>query len=116
LRRLFNLIEYLHTRPNSNFNTLLGFWGGAYGIDAQQELAQMLATHELTRNTSLATFESTKVLCHAFDKIRHQYSTQDLNRELAELKTKGLKNLTADEKDRFRALIQSYRPKTSTDS
>ncbi|WP_075185060.1 DNA primase [Teredinibacter haidensis] len=110
LLRLFNLIEYLHKRPNSNFSTLLGFWGGAYGIDSQQELAKMLATHELTRNSKLSTFEPAQVLRHAFDKIHKQFTNQDRQRELAELKNKGLANLSAEEKNRFRELIQSYRP------
>jgi len=105
LLRLFNLLAYLEKRPNSNFSTLLGFWGGAYGIDSQQELAKMLATHELTRDASLASFESAQVLEHAFAKIHKQHTSRNRKKELAELQSKGLANLSEEEKSRFRELI-----------
>lgn len=106
LLRLQNLIDYLQNRPNATFSTLLGFWGGAYGIDSQQELARMLATHELTRDSHLASFESAKVLSHAFAKINHQHHRLTHRQELEQLKAKGLSNLNSEEKDRFRQLVQ----------
>lgn len=114
LLRLFNLLDYLHKRPNSSFSTLLGFWGGAYGIDSQQELAKMLATHELTRDAKVASFESAQVLSHAFGKIRRQYNTDNHRKELAELKQKGLAMMTEEEKARFRELIQAFSNKPKT--
>lgn len=111
LLRLFNLLEYLHKRPNSTFSTLLGFWGGAYGIDSQQELAKMLATHELTRDAKVASFESAQVLNHAFEKICRQYNADNHRKELAELKQKGLAAMSEEEKARFRELIQAFSKK-----
>ncbi|WP_185232734.1 DNA primase [Teredinibacter franksiae] len=106
LLRLFNLLDYLKKRPTANFSTLLGFWGGAYGIDSQQELAKMLATHELTSDVSLSSHQPHRVLRHAFDKIRKQFLITERDRELTELKAKGLSNLSDDEKNRFRELIK----------
>lgn len=113
LQRLFNLVAYLQKRPNANFSTLLGFWGGAYGIDSQQQLAKMLATHELTRDANLAAFESARVLAHAFSKIHQQNAQEASKRELAALKEKGLAALSAEEKVRFRELIQAFSRKGS---
>ncbi|TVZ37693.1 DNA primase [Alteromonadaceae bacterium 2753L.S.0a.02] len=106
LLRLLNLIDYLNKRPDASFSTLLGFWGGAYGIDSQQELAKMLATHELTRDSNLASFESAQVLGHAFDKINREHHKQSHQQELAQLKAKGLANLNDAEKTRIRELVQ----------
>jgi len=114
LLRLFNLIDYLQQRPEASFSTLLGFWGGAYGIDSQQELAQMLATHELTRNTTLASFETRQVLLQAFEKIRRQHAVEQRRQELAELKAKGLANLSSEEKARFRALVAEFQQRQSS--
>ncbi|SMF52819.1 DNA primase [Alteromonadaceae bacterium Bs31] len=107
LLRLFNLIEYLQKKPQASFSTLLGFWGGAYGIESQQQLAKMLATHELTRNASLASFETERVLCQAFDKINKQFDDETRRRELDQLKSKGLGHLSDEEKNRFRELTKA---------
>ncbi len=107
LLRLYNLTEYLQKKPEASFSTLLGFWGGAYGIDSQQQLAKLLATHELTRNATLAKFETETVLCQAFSKINRQFENEYRRKELNELKAKGLGNLSDEEKNRFRELTQA---------
>lgn len=108
LARLYNLIDYLEKRPDSNFNNLLGHWGGTYGLESQQELAKLLASHELTLDAAVAATEPQAVIRDAFAKINRLIQQQQHKLSFAELQAKGLANLSDAEKDLYRELIRKH--------
>lgn len=106
--RLGEIINYLRKRPDSNFNSILGFWGGAKGIKHQQELALLMANHEISEAKSIHNlYDQYKELQDSIDALNVAKSKISKEIELKLLKAKGLKNLTTEEKQRLIVLTKT---------
>jgi len=104
-QRLYSLLDYLEKRPNCNFNNVLGYWGGLYGLEAQQKLARLVANQFLGSAKSLKTYDPKKELEAAFSKINELARKPKILGELAELRALGLENLNEEQKNRLRVLV-----------
>ncbi|MFT5082883.1 MAG: DNA primase [Lentisphaeria bacterium] len=105
-QRLKELIAYLEKRPKSNFNNILGYWGGAKGVDAQQQLAKLLANQLLTTAKIIDSYDPLKELQDALMRIQSAQKRADSQIELQQLKARGLANLSLEEKNRYRELTK----------
>lgn len=106
LQRLSELISYLEKRPESNFNTILGFWGGSKGVEEQQNLAKLLANQLMSNAKTIETYDPLSEFQNALNKIESAQLKAAVSLELATLKAKGLENLSLEEKNRFRELTK----------
>lgn len=100
-RRLAEIIAYLRKRPNSNFSNILGFWGGAKGLEQQHELANLMANQLLSSAKTVKSYDPIKELQGALDCLNSQEAKKTAFDELCILKSKGLTNLSRDEKNRL---------------
>lgn len=105
--RLGEIINYLRKRPESNFNSILGFWGGAKGIKQQQDLAFLMANHEINEAKSIhKLYDQVRELQDSIDTLTIAKNKIDQVEELKTLKAKGLQNLTNEEKQRLIVLTK----------
>ncbi len=98
---LHDIITYLHQRPNSNFNSILGYWGGAKGIDAQKQLANLMANQLLSSVKIVEAYDPKAELTAALLNISESQSKRERQVELDTLKARGLSNLNAEERERL---------------
>lgn len=106
LTRLFDIIEYIHQRPNSSFNSILGYWGGRFGIEAQQALADLVANQLMGSVKSVENYNPAQELEQCLARINKRMQKSINQKELAQLQAKGLGNLNSEEKERFRELVR----------
>lgn len=99
--RLCDIITYLRKRPESNFNSILGYWGGAKGIEQQRLLASLMANQLLISVKTDKTYNPKQEFIEAIDCLCKQKRKHQRIQELQTLKARGLQNLTAAEKTRF---------------
>ncbi|MFL0804350.1 MAG: DNA primase [Agarilytica sp.] len=104
---LNDIIHYLKKRPNSNFNNILGFWGGAKGIDEQRQLATLMANQLFSSVKTVNIYDPLIELKAAFSTLSESDSKRNRLQEVHELKSRGLGNLTAEEKNRLIELTRS---------
>lgn len=112
LERLFDLIEYIQQRPNSSFNSILGYWGGRFGIEAQQNLADLVANQLMGSVKSVENYNPAEELEQCLSRINKRLQKADNQKELAKLQAKGLGNLNTEEKERFRELVRLQHQQT----
>ena len=105
LSRLQEILSYLQRRPNSNFNNVMGYWAGSHGIDAQQELAELVANQCFGSVKSIDTYDASSELLSALQTIKKQQEQLDVRRELDELQRQGLKQLSPEKRQRMLELI-----------
>jgi len=106
LRRLYHLIDHLKQRENATYSSILGFWGGKYGIDEQQKLANLISEELVSSAKSQSKFDPLEELSQCFNQLDQKDQRQRQKDELNQLKAKGLLNLNNDEKARLRHLTQ----------
>lgn len=106
LRRLYHLIDHLKQRENATYSSILGFWGGKYGIDEQQKLANLISEELVSSAKSQSKFDPLEELNQCFNQLDQKDQRQQQKDELNQLKAKGLLNLSNDEKARLRHLTQ----------
>ncbi len=104
---LSEVINYLQKRPNSNFNNILGFWGGAKGIKQQQKLAKLMANQLLSTAKTINTYDSLSELSSTLETLSENHSQRNHQQELSTLKAIGLKNLSSEQKKRLIELSRS---------
>lgn len=104
-QNLIDIIEYVKKRPESSFHNILGFWGGAKGIEEQQKLAKLMANQLLGDVKTVTAYDPLKALNDAFFLINKNQEKAAKRKELNELMAKGLENLNDEEKNRYRKLI-----------
>lgn len=107
IARLIEVIDYLKRRPNSNFNTILGFWGGSKGVAEQQNLAKLVANQLMSNAKTIDVYDPLIELNNALAKIKTTQNKAAVSTELAKLRAKGLVNLSEEEKNRFRELTKA---------
>lgn len=109
MSQLRELLEYLTKRPNANFNNILGYWGGKFGIENQQKLAQLVANQFLTNAKSVENYNTKQELTNSLEKILRQQQKIKSESEINQLKSIGLPNLTQEQKKRYIQLISSLK-------
>ncbi len=112
-QRLYTLLDYIEKRPNSKFHNILGYWGGTFGFEAQQELANLIANSFFSSTKKLSTYDAIQELEAAFRKINEGHRKASLQRELAELSALGSRNLNDEQKQRLRELTRAITMKNT---
>ncbi|PCK07084.1 MAG: DNA primase [Alteromonadaceae bacterium] len=106
LERLLDIIEYFKKRPNNGFNSILGFWGGAKGIEAQQQLAKLVAKPFLGEVKTLSDYNKPQELHDHLNSICQAQTKQSKMQELNTLKARASERpLNDEDKLRFRELL-----------
>lgn len=105
LTQLKTLIGLLHDRPNTSFHSLLGYWGGVYGMEAQKQLTSLMASHLLDEAKRRSPYDSQQELKDALARIRQDQLLRKQEEELAELNRLQLHELSESQKQRLRELL-----------
>ncbi len=113
-QRLYTLLDYIDSRPNCNFNSIIGFWGAKFGTESMRELSGLVANPFMGSSKNQPSYDSQKELEAAFSKINAHYRKQQNQRELAELNSLGPKNLSEDQKQRLKELTRAVVIKSPT--
>ncbi len=103
---LQEIIHYLQKRPNSNFNNILGFWGGAKGIDAQKQLAELMANQLLSSVKIVESYDPLQELQATLASLGESQNKRSRQHEINALKARGLTNLNPDERQRLLELTR----------
>ena len=103
--RLQRLISYLQGRPQASFHSILGYWGGQYGLDEQKELTALVASQFLGSARKAANYNAQQELRDALARIRQEAASKLQKRELTELAS--LTTLSSEQKARLRQLLAS---------
>lgn len=107
-QRLADIIAYLKKRPESNFNSILGFWGGAKGMEEQQALAELMANQLFTKVKLIPHYNIQQELTDALKCLADEKrKTLQIN-ELRALKSRKLSDLSAEEKQRLVELTRTH--------
>jgi len=106
-KNLADLIRYLKKRPQANFNNIMGFWGGAKGVDAQQRLLGLTANQIFGSLKNLQNYQPLIELQAAIAELNKNAHTLSKKEELTALMNKGLNNLSTEEKQRYSDLIKA---------
>lgn len=105
LTQLKTLINLLRDRPNASFHSILGYWGGVYGMAAQKQLTSLVANHFLDEARRRSTYDSLQELKDALSRIRQEEQLRRQAEELAELNRLQLHELNDAQKQRMRELL-----------
>jgi DNA primase len=107
LTLLRELVNFLNSRPQASFNSIVGYWGGKYGIESQQSLVQLVANQFLGSARQLGGYNASAELRDCFDKLRRVAALNQQKVELARLQSKLPNELTEAEKNRIRELLKA---------
>jgi DNA primase len=105
LTQLKTLINLLRDRPNASFHSILGYWGGVYGMEAQKQLTNLVANHFLDEARRRSPYDSLQELKDALARIRQEEQLRKQEEELAELNRLQLHELDDAQKQRLRELL-----------
>ena len=105
LEQLKLLLQFLKERPQSKFHSILGHWGGQYGMSAQNYLTSLVASQFLGSAKKTASYDGRRELQDALQRIRQEHLLAQTDRELAELSS--LATLNDEQKARHRELLQT---------
>ena len=103
LKRFNQLLAYLQSRPQASFHSILGYWGGRYGMEEQKQLAALVANQFLGAVKRSAPFDVSKELKDACWRIQRQIEVQQHEQELKVLAS--LAELSAEQKQRMKELL-----------
>lgn len=103
LDRLNKLISYLQSRPQTSFHSILGYWGGQYGLQAQRSLTELVANRFLGDVKRRSSYDSATELADALNRICQEEKIKCQKIELTQLA--GLNTLTEPQKQRLRELL-----------
>lgn len=105
LMQLKTLINLLRDRPNASFHSILGYWGGVYGMEAQKQLTGLVANQFLNEARRRSPYDSLQELKDALARIRQDEQLRKQEQELAELNGLQLHELDDAQKQRLRELL-----------
>lgn len=103
LQQLRQLIALLQSRRATSFHSILGYWGGQYGMEAQRQLTELVANQFFGSAIKSTSYNSGKELQDALKRIRTEDELRNHERELAQLS--NLTELTGEQKQRLRQLL-----------
>ncbi len=104
LQQLVALMAFLKGRPDASFHSILGYWGGRYGLQAQQQLTALVANQFLGAVKRVSPFDPDKELQDALWRIDRQIELKMHEQELKALLSAGV--LTDEQKNRMKELLQ----------
>lgn len=102
---LRELIQYLQKRPEATFHQILGYWGGAKGLEEQKSLTDLVANNNLKSIRHIENYDALKELEQSLKAISLKTTRIDTKQELHRMQQKGLSNLNDEEKNRYRELV-----------
>src|SRR5690606_34209175 len=105
LTQLKTLIHLLRDRPNASFHSILGYWGGVYGMEAQKQLTSLVANHFLSEARRRSPYDSLQELKDARASISQEDKLRKQEGELADLNRLQPHELDDAQKQRLRELL-----------
>jgi DNA primase len=105
--RLIQLIELIKSHQLRSFHSIIGFWGGLYGVDSQKELTALVVDQFLGSVTRTSPFNAQQELEGACARLREAASNRRQQDELAQLQAIGFEALTAEQKNRLGELVKA---------
>ncbi len=105
LEQLKQLLSFLRSRPRTSFHSILGYWAGQYGVEAQQRLTELVANQFLGSVKRISdSYNGQQELIDALERIRKEDMLRQHDRELAQLSS--LTTLNTEQKQRMLELLQ----------
>ena len=109
LSRLSEIIAFIVQRPTCNFNNIVGYWAGKYGISEQQALINLVADQIMGVVQTVDSYDPQKELSDAFNAITKKISAQKTQQELRNLMQTDPKQRSEEDKTRLKQLVaQAY--------
>lgn len=102
LAQLIALIQQHHLR---SFHSIAGFWGGLYGMEAQQQLTDLAASQFVNTVTRTAPFNAAQELADAFARLRQAAQLREIDTQLQQLQALDYTQLTPEQKQQWLALL-----------
>lgn len=106
-RRLADLLELIKQHQLQSFHSILGFWGGHFGVDSQKELTAMVVDQFLGSVKRSSPFDAGRELADAFKRLREAASVRQQLEELAQLQAIAFDALTPEQKQRMGELVKA---------
>lgn len=103
LECLRRLVNFLQSRPQASFHTILGYWGGQFGLEAQKELTELVANQFLGSVKRTAPYDGERELSDALQRIQQEAQLRKQQAELSQLSS--LPQLDETQKQRLRELL-----------
>lgn len=103
LECLRRLVSFLQSRPQASFHTILGYWGGQFGLEAQKELTELVANQFLGSVKRTAPYDGERELSDALQRIQQEAQLRKQQAELSQLSS--LPQLDESQKQRLRELL-----------
>ena len=104
--QLMQLFSYLKQRENPSFASIIGYWSGRFGIEAQQRLTAIMANQLLAHAKRDKNYNDQQELQDALEKLKHQALERERQNQLAELKSRPLNELSPEERQHFLQLLK----------
>ena len=89
-------------RPSSSFNSIIGYWGGAKGVEEQQKLARLIMIHEHVRQGKHRfQLDEQAEFRDCLANLAAKLDREPWLLELQALKSRSLDQLSVEEKARL---------------
>ena len=105
LSRLIAILKYIKKRPQSNFNHIMGFWAGAHGVEAQQELAKLVSNQCFGSAKSIKNYNPSQELEAALSSLTRKQILKKSQDELNQLKALPPEQRTQEDSKRLVELV-----------
>jgi DNA primase len=103
---LEQLITSIKQYQLQSFHSIMGFWAGEFGVDAQKELTLLVSNQFLGAVKRLSPFDAQQELSDAFNKLKIHAQQRQYQSELTQLQAIPLSELDEDKKNRLRELLK----------
>ncbi|HEY6527891.1 MAG TPA: DNA primase [Cellvibrionaceae bacterium] len=103
---LEQLIKSINQYQLQSFHSIMGFWAGEFGVEAQKELTQLVSNQFLGAVKRLSPFDAQQELSDAFNKLRIHTQQRQYQSELTQLQAIPLSALDDAQKNRLRELLK----------
>ena len=104
--QLMQLFSYLKQRENPSFASIIGYWSGRFGIEAQQQLTAIMANQLLAQAKRGNNYNDQQELQDALEKLKLQALERERQNQLAELKSRPINELSPEERQHFLQLLK----------
>ncbi|BCD97385.1 DNA primase [Marinagarivorans cellulosilyticus] len=104
--QLMQLFSYLKQRENPSFASIIGYWSGRFGVEAQQQLTAIMANQLLAQAKRGNNYNDQQELQDALEKLKLQALERERQNQLAELKSRPINELSPEERQHFLQLLK----------
>jgi DNA primase len=105
--QLQQLLGYLKQRESPSIASIIGYWSGRFGLDAQKQLVALVANQLLSHAKRGNNFNDLQELRDAIAKLQKQAHERERRQQLAQLQSKPLQQLSPQERQRLLDLLKS---------